>query len=174
MYRSPMSPPTPVVLMMSNSMPRSANASMAPDIRVMEGAVPLSTIPIFFPLTMGLPRLPGPRRLGQRRHLPLGLDQVPGHPHAPEHADGFREMRARRFGPVPFPQQAGVDHVAAGKLGPTAKLLLDADGVEYGALGPIDVAWRHSGERRAQRPAGKCAGEAIVGVLGQADGVLTQ
>jgi hypothetical protein len=47
-----MSPPTPVVLMTSKVIFCSAKASMAPDINVMLGAVPLSTIPICSPLAM--------------------------------------------------------------------------------------------------------------------------
>ena len=39
--------------MTSNSMSYSAKASMAPDIRVMAGAVPLSTIPMGSVFAMG-------------------------------------------------------------------------------------------------------------------------
>src|SRR5215813_7122466 len=110
----PMSAPTPVVLMTSKRTPRSMNSSMTPDISVMAGAVPLSTMPMGVG-EMGMAHLSGGRagsgrcrRVGlhQRdRHL-LGLGEIPRHRHLAKHAGRLGRAGARLLDPIPSREQA--------------------------------------------------------------------
>ena len=64
----------------------------------------------------------------------LGLGSIPGHVHLLEHVNCLGEVLPglRRLSPTP--QQAGVTHIAPGKLRFGADLLLESYGLDHGVL----------------------------------------
>src|SRR5262245_17448618 len=178
----PTSAPTPVVLITSIGTFNWSNASSAPDISVMAGAVPLSTMPMRTGSAMAhlsrgwaskLRALPmrGLRERGGRFLQPF---EIVGHVERPEQGGGLGKVRPRLIEAAPSTEQARIASMAAAELRPAPELLLNADGVELSALRGRDVRLIVEAQRLGQDAMGVGVGEAIARLLREANGLLAQ